>query len=227
MGSSSRGDWKKITTQPGSVCMGVCVCVDQQCWSQRTHTHSCTHPGQQVAPQPLTRTNIWQLPHRASSCRMLPAAAVLPLLLFVFWSMLSTSLCLCLCLLLLSAGLGAFNDFWLISRKKANRAKKNEAKTKATKRKWAKKSSNFAGSNKSQVAFAKNNKIYTDIHISFIYVYKTVQHMLLIAMENIFLFMKTKRGVAQQSKHTFLSTWNTQHVCKKRVRYRRARGMGR
>lgn len=48
--------------------------------------------------------------------------------------------------------------------------KKNEAKTKATKRKWAKNSSNFAGSNKSQVAFAKNNKIYTDIYRLYMYI---------------------------------------------------------
>lgn len=150
MGSSSRGEWKKITTQPGSVCMGVCVCVltNNVGHNEHTHTHSCRHPGQQVAPQPLTRTNIWQLPHPASCCRMLPAAAaaaaVLPLLLFVFWSMLSTGshkcrarvLSLCLCLLLLSGPCWARRVQRLLAdfpKKGQQSEKKNEAKTKATK----------------------------------------------------------------------------------------------
>lgn len=91
MASSSRGDWKKKLQHSLGVSVRVygCVCV-WVCWptmlvtthTHTPHTHSCTHPGQQVAPQPLTRTNIWQLPHPASSCRMLPAACCLLLLLF-------------------------------------------------------------------------------------------------------------------------------------------------
>lgn len=195
----------------------VCECVDQQCWSQHTHTphtHSCTHPGQQVAPQPLTRTNIWQLPHPASSCRMLPAAAVLPLLLFVFWSMLSTgshkcraSACACAPPFVLGSARSTTFP------KKRPTERKNEAKTKKQQKKIGqRKVQTLQAGNKSQVAFAKNNKIYTDIYIRLHNTCCSLRWKIYI------FFMKTKRGVAQQSKHTFLSTWNTQRVCKKRVR---------
>lgn len=146
MASSSRGDWKKKNYNTAWEClygcMGVCVWV---CWptmlvtthTHTAHTHSCTHPGQQVAPQPLTRTNIWQLPHPVACC-LLPAAAVLPLLLFVFWSMLSTgshkcraSACACSSFLLGSARSTTFP-------KKRPTERKNEAKTKKQQKKSAK-----------------------------------------------------------------------------------------
>lgn len=227
MASSSRGDWKKKLQHSLGVSVGVCVCecVDQQCWSQHTHTlmhtphtHSCTHPGQQVAPQPLTRTNIWQLPHPASSCRMLPAAcccccsatSALRVLVHVVdgvaWM---SSLCLCLCSSF-STGLGAFNDF---PEKKANRAKKRSENKKATEKNRPKKSSNFAGrQQKSSSLCQEQQNIYK-------YIYVRLHNTCCSLRWKIYIFfMKTKRGVAQQSKHTFLSTWNTQRVCKKRVR---------
>lgn len=124
----------------------VCECVDQQCWAQHTHTlvhtahtHSCTHPGQQVAPQPLTRTNIWQLPHPVACCLLPAAAAVLPLLLFVFWSMLSTgshkcraSACACAPPFLLGSARSTTFP------KKRPTERKNEAKTKKQQKKSAK-----------------------------------------------------------------------------------------
>lgn len=62
----------------GCVCVWVCwptmlVTTHTHTLVHTPHTHSCTHPGQQVAPQPLTRTNIWQLPHPVACC-LLPAA---------------------------------------------------------------------------------------------------------------------------------------------------------
>lgn len=217
MASSSRGDWKKKNYNTAWEClygcMGVCVSVLTNNVGHNTHTHSCTHPGQQVAPQPLTRTNIWQLPHPVACC-LLPAAAVLPLLLFVFWSMLSTgshkcraSACACAPPFLLGSARSTTFP------KKRPTERKNEAKTKKQQKKIGqRKVQTLQAGNKSQVAFAKNNKIYTDVYIRLHNTCCSLRWKIYI------FFMKTKRGVAQQSKHTFLSTWNTQRVCKKRVR---------
>lgn len=94
-----------------------------------------------------------------------------------------------------SAGLGAFNDF---PEKKANRAKKRSENKKATEKNRPKKSSNFAGrQQKSSSLCQEQQNIYR-------YIYKTAQHMLLIAMENIYLFYENKagRGTAKQT-HIF------------------------
>lgn len=129
---------KKLQHSLGvSVRVYGCVCV-WVCWptmlvtthTHTAHTHSCTHPGQQVAPQPLTRTNIWQL---------LTAAAVVPLLLFVFWSMLSTGshkcrASACACAPPFSLGSARSTTF----PKKRPTERKNEAKTKKQQKKSAK-----------------------------------------------------------------------------------------
>lgn len=91
-----------------------------------------------------------------------------------------------------------------LSRKKGQQSEKTKRKQKSNRKKnRPKQSSNFAGrQQKSSSLCQEQQNIYRHI-----YIYKTVQHMLLIAMENIFLFYENKagRGTAKQT-HTFLST---------------------
>lgn len=120
-------------------------------------------------------------------------------------------LSLCLCLLLLSGPSWARRVQRLLADfpKKGQQSEKKKTKQKQKQQNMKMGKEKFKlcrQQQKSSSLCQEQQNIYRHISFICICIYRTVQHMLLSAMENIFLFMKTKRGVAQQSKHTFLST---------------------